>query len=108
MAMRRPDGEPRESRANGLLRIEAEIRQRLGGQVRDLQVTIQDDGVILRGRARTHHARQVVLQVVLDLTDLPIRSNEIRAGIRAWSSEPRSVKSPAEPCRDQALPERLR
>ena len=93
---------------SGLPQIEAQIRQRLGGLLSDLQVTIQGDGVVLRGRTLTLHAKQVVLQVVLDMTDLPIRSNEIRVETRSQPNEPRAIVSPSEPRRDEVLAERFR
>jgi hypothetical protein len=38
---------------------------------------MRDDGIILRGRSRTQHAKQLVLQAVIEATDLPILANEI-------------------------------
>jgi osmotically-inducible protein OsmY len=56
------------------------LRRRLGGQVSDLRVTVREGGLVLQGRTRTHHAKQIALQAVLEITELPILANEIRVG----------------------------
>jgi hypothetical protein len=46
--------------------------------VHDLQILVADDGIVIRGGASTYYAKQVAQQVVMELTALPIRANEIR------------------------------
>jgi hypothetical protein len=50
-------------------RLEGYIEQRASGRIRDLHVVCSDAGIILQGRSRTYHAKQLAQQAVLDLTD---------------------------------------
>src|SRR3954454_12822536 len=69
----------RESRPLGLgrskgtrelaARLEGYIEQKASGRIRDLHVVCSDDMIILQGRSRTYHAKQLAQQAVLDLTD---------------------------------------
>jgi hypothetical protein len=63
--------------ANGATELEAHIQYKLGGQVRDFQVVIADQGLVLRGRARTYYAKQLAQHAVLEVTPVPILANEI-------------------------------
>ena len=47
-------------------RLEMHIARRTGGQVRDLCVVAIDDRLILRGRSRTYHAKQLAQEAALD------------------------------------------
>ncbi len=59
-------------------RIEGQIERRASGRIRDLHVVCSDDLIILMGRSRTYHAKQLAQQVVLDLTDgFPALANQI-------------------------------
>jgi hypothetical protein len=58
--------------------IESQINRRLGGQVNDLRVIVQGEGLMLQGRARTYHAKQLALQAAREITERPILANEIR------------------------------
>lgn len=46
--------------------LQAAIQQKLGNQIRELHIVLRRDSLVLRGRTRTYHAKQVALQVVLD------------------------------------------
>jgi hypothetical protein len=50
-------------------RLEGYIELKASGRIRDLHVVCSDDGIILQGRSRTYHAKQLAQQAVLDLTD---------------------------------------
>lgn len=50
-------------------RIEGFIERRASGRIRDLHVVCSEDQIILQGRSRTYHAKQLAQQAVLDLTD---------------------------------------
>jgi hypothetical protein len=52
-------------------RIEGEIARQAGGRIIDLNVTCTGEQIILRGRSRTHHAKQLAQQAVLALVDGP-------------------------------------
>jgi hypothetical protein len=59
-------------------RIEGYIERRASGRIRDLHVVCSDDAIILQGRSRTYHAKQLAQQAVLDLTDgYPMLTNQI-------------------------------
>jgi hypothetical protein len=58
--------------------IESQINRRLGGRVNDLRVIVQGEGLVLQGRARTYHAKQLAQQAAMEITERPILANEIR------------------------------
>lgn len=64
--------------AEHIAQMEAQIRNRVGGLVSDVRVAFREEGLVLQGRSRTHHARQIAQQVVMEATELPIVANEIR------------------------------
>jgi hypothetical protein len=58
--------------------IEGHINRVANGRIRDLHVEYSEDRIVLQGRSRTYHAKQVAQQAVLDLTDgHPLLANEI-------------------------------
>jgi len=58
--------------------IEGYIERRASGRIRDLHVVCSDDAIILQGRSRTYHAKQLAQEAVLDLTDgYPLLTNQI-------------------------------
>jgi hypothetical protein len=50
-------------------RLEGYIELKASGRIRDLHVVCSNDTIILQGRSRTYHAKQLAQQAVLDLTD---------------------------------------
>jgi len=50
-------------------RIEGHIERRASGRIRDLQVVCSDGMIILMGRSRTYHAKQLAQEAVFDLTE---------------------------------------
>jgi hypothetical protein len=50
-------------------RLAGHIEEKARGRIRDLHVVCSDDMIILQGRSRTYHAKQLAQQAVLDLTD---------------------------------------
>jgi hypothetical protein len=62
-------------------RIESHIERRLCGRIYDLHIVCSGDLVVLRGRSRTYHAKQLAQEAVLDLTGgAPRLVNEIAVG----------------------------
>ncbi|WP_165248404.1 hypothetical protein [Paludisphaera soli] len=58
--------------------IEGHVNRIANGRIRDLRVDCSDDRILLRGRSRTYHAKQIAQQAVLDLTDgYPLLANQI-------------------------------
>lgn len=70
------------SRASGMMQtdveaIEALLNHRLGGRVRSLRVESQARGLILTGRASSHHAKQLAQNMILEELGLPLLANQI-------------------------------
>jgi hypothetical protein len=63
--------------AEGLTLVESRVLYRLRSQVRDFQLVVVADGLILRGRADTYYAKQLAQHAVMETTDIPIQANEI-------------------------------
>lgn len=58
--------------------LEGYIERRASGRIRDLHVVCSDDAIIIQGRSRTYHDKQLAQQAVLDLTDgSPQLTNQI-------------------------------
>ncbi len=60
-----------------LARIEENVRRRLIGRVRDMEVLVHEGGLVLRGCAHTYHAKQLAQHAVMEVSKLPILANEI-------------------------------
>jgi hypothetical protein len=75
---REPDaGGPGHLTPETLAELEELVTLRLGGRVHEFRLSIRDAGLVLGGRARSYHAKQLAQQVLMDLNRAPIRSNEI-------------------------------
>jgi hypothetical protein len=58
--------------------IEGHINRVANGRIRDLHVVYSEEKIILQGRSRTYHAKQLAHQAVLELTDgHPLLANQI-------------------------------
>ncbi len=58
--------------------IEGHVNRAANGRIRDLHVVCSEDRIVLQGRSRTYHAKQLAHQAVLDLTDgHPLLANQI-------------------------------
>ncbi len=58
--------------------IEGHVNRVANGRIRDLHVVCSEDRIVLQGRSRTYHAKQLAHQAVLDLTDgYPLLANQI-------------------------------
>jgi hypothetical protein len=60
-----------------LAELEELVRQRLCGRLRDFRLSIRDAGLVLGGRARSHHAKQLAQHALMNITSAPIKANEI-------------------------------
>ncbi len=58
-------------------RVVARLQSRLGSQVRDFQMAGREDGLILRGQVGTHYSKQMVQEVVMEVSGLSILANDI-------------------------------
>jgi hypothetical protein len=58
--------------------VEALIQRRLLGRaIHRLRVLIQEQGLILQGRAPTYYAKQLAQHAAMEVSGLPILANEI-------------------------------
>ena len=57
--------------------LESLLQRRFGNRIRHLRVIVQPDGLILRGRTSTYHAKQLAQHALMELADLPILANDI-------------------------------
>ncbi|HEX8202828.1 MAG TPA: hypothetical protein VF590_20290 [Isosphaeraceae bacterium] len=51
------------------VRLHGHIERKASGRIRDLHVVCAEDMVIVQGRSRTYHAKQLAQEAVLDLMD---------------------------------------
>lgn len=57
---------------------EKDVQGQLRGRVRAFQLLMgRDHGLVLGGRAHTYYAKQLAQQAVMEVTNAPIRANEI-------------------------------
>jgi hypothetical protein len=58
-------------------RVESRVQHLMAGRVRDFRVQIHDRGLVLRGRTRTYHAKQLVRQMAMEAAGMPILADEV-------------------------------
>lgn len=76
--MRYPSGEWTLAYDDDLVqRVVTRLQFRLGGDVRNFQISGRDDGLILRGQVKTYYSKQMVQEVVMEVSRLSILSNDI-------------------------------
>ena len=74
---RRPAARPK-TKDDLAARIRGSIERKACGRIRDLQVLCSEGLIILQGRSRTYHAKQLAQEAVLDMTEgLPTLANQI-------------------------------
>jgi hypothetical protein len=57
--------------------LELRVRAQLGSRVRQLALLPREDGIVLRGIARTYHAKQLAQHAVMASIGYRVASNEI-------------------------------
>lgn len=57
--------------------VESRVQHLFAGRVRDFRVLIRDQGLVLKGRTRTYHARQLVRQAAIEAAGMPIVADEL-------------------------------
>ncbi len=60
-----------------LFQLVGELRQRLGGCIRDVRLTQMADQLVLHGRANPYYTKQMAQAVVLELVEQVVLANEI-------------------------------
>lgn len=59
----------RDEVVNLVERLEWHIERKACGRIRDLHVVCFDDMIVLQGRSRTYHAKQIAQEAVLDFVE---------------------------------------
>ena len=77
MSIEQLDAPAKTISSHGLEQLEVRLQGRLGNRIRNLQLSFQDRGIVLRGVARTYHAKQLAQHAVMTETPVPIVANEI-------------------------------
>ena len=57
--------------------LEVRLQAHLSGRITNLRLHVDDGGIILRGHARTFHAKQLAQHALMRVSKLPILTNEI-------------------------------
>ena len=60
-----------------IVRLEEHVKRRLNGRLREFQLAVRDDGLILRGRVMTYHAKQLAQHAIMTATNVRIAANDI-------------------------------
>ena len=63
-------------------KLAEQVRCQLGGRVQDLRLLPRDDGLVLQGRCRSQHARQLAQHLVVANTHVSLLANEIEVSCR--------------------------
>jgi hypothetical protein len=58
-------------------KLAEQVRCQLAGRVHDLRLLLRDGGLVLQGRGRSQHAKQLAQHLVVASTPIPLRANEI-------------------------------
>lgn len=58
-------------------RVVARLQDRLGNQVRDFQLSAREDGLVLRGTVKTYYSKQMIQEIVMEVSGLSILANDI-------------------------------
>jgi osmotically-inducible protein OsmY len=70
--------QPSDHRGRDLAdRVAARVQHLMSGRVRDFRVQIEDRGLVLQGRTRTYHAKQLVRQAAMEVAGKPILADEV-------------------------------
>lgn len=65
------------AKAESAVELATRVQVCLGARVRDFQLVVLQDGLILRGRAESFHVKQLAQHAVMQAAAAPILANEI-------------------------------
>jgi len=55
----------------------ASVQRQLTGRICDLRIVVQEEGLVLQGRAYSYYAKQFAQQAVMKAAGLPLVANNI-------------------------------
>jgi hypothetical protein len=62
-------------------RLEAAKKRELRGSIFNLRIDLQENGLVLFGKARSYYAKQLAQSYVMDSAGLDLASNQIIVGV---------------------------
>jgi hypothetical protein len=71
------DGMRRTMNSEEADRLLASVQRQLAGRVCELRLLVEENGVVIQGRAYTYYAKQLAQQAVMKATGLPLLANNI-------------------------------
>ena len=60
-----------------LSELEMHVQNRLNGRVAEFRLSMQLNGLVLKGHARSYYAKQLAQQAIMEAVHLNIAANEI-------------------------------
>ena len=60
-----------------LSELETHVQHRLNGRVAEFRLSMQLNGLVLKGHARSYYAKQLAQQAIMEAVHLNIAANEI-------------------------------
>ena len=63
-----------------IIELEAHVQGRTGKQLGNFRLIMQNEGLILKGHSLSYYAKQLAQHAVMEVTGIPIVSNEIEVG----------------------------
>jgi hypothetical protein len=58
-------------------RLLASVQRQLAGRVCELRLLVEENGLVIQGRAYSYYAKQLAQQAVMKATVLPLLTNDI-------------------------------
>ena len=63
-----------------LARIQDDVRRMFFHRIHDFHIQAIDDGLVLYGRTKTYHGKQLVQHAVMEATEIRLAANNIDVG----------------------------
>jgi hypothetical protein len=60
-----------------LYELESRVQKRLNGRVRNLRLSLRENGLVLEGQTQSYYVKQLAQHAIMEAIDLPISANEI-------------------------------
>ena len=74
-----------------LYELESRVQKRLNGRVRNLRLSLRENGLVLEGKTHSYYVKQLAQHAIMEAIDLPISANDIE--VPQTHSEPKRERS---------------